>query len=157
MTVPAPQEPDKSIEATERPLKQVVEPEVKASWVVRSKSFIEGCFEVLDLIGQKVMGELWKTVYLSIQDAIALAFLIRVSGQIAYWISGKDFSSFAVCSKEDPLGPSYWACYIIVLLDFALWFVLVPRFGIRFIKDLRESFKMKALDAENSTREENAE
>jgi hypothetical protein len=95
-------------------------------------------WEPLDLIGKALMGELWRTVYLSIQDAIALGVLLQLPSLIGQWIIGKDFSGFDVCWQEGALSVSHYACCIIVISGFLLWVVLFGRIWGRFIADWRE-------------------
>ena len=95
-------------------------------------------WEPLDIVGKGVVGDLWRTVYLSIQDAIALSILLQIPSLIGRIIIGKDFSSFDVCLQENPLGASRYACFIIVMSDFCLWIILAGRVLGRFWADLRE-------------------
>jgi len=79
---------------------------------------------------------------LSIQDPIALSVLLRIPSWIAQWIIGKDFSSFDVCLRENALGASRYACFIIVAADFLLWIILAGRIIGRFwaeVSHLRRS------------------
>lgn len=84
------------------------------------------------------MGDLWRTVYLSVQDAIALSTLLQLPGLVGRIIIGKDFASFDVCLQENALGVSRYACFIIVISDFLLWIGLAGRILGRFWADLRE-------------------
>jgi hypothetical protein len=81
------------------------------------------------------MGDLWCTVYLSVQDAIALGTLLKLPGLLGHIIIGKDFATFDVCVKESPLGIMFYACYIIIASDFCLWILLVGRIISRFLVD----------------------
>lgn len=94
-------------------------------------------------MGKALMGDLWTTTYLSVQDAIALSILLQVPGLIGQWIIGKSFSDFSVCLQESALGPTRYACFIIVASDFLLWIVLAGRIIGRFWVDLRELRKSK--------------
>jgi hypothetical protein len=109
----------------------------------RTKEILENILEPLDLIGKRLMGELWRTFYLSVQDAIALSCLLQIPGLIGRWIIGKEFSSFDVCLKENALGASRYACFIIVASDFLLWIVLAGRILGRFWEDVRSLQKKK--------------
>ena len=93
-------------------------------------------WEPLDLLGQGLLGDLWRTTYLSIQDAIALSILLRIPGLIGRLIIGKEFTSFDVCLQENALGALRYACFIIVTSDFGLWFILAVRIIGRFWADL---------------------
>jgi uncharacterized protein YjbI with pentapeptide repeats len=48
----------------------------------------------LDFLGRALMGDLWRTIYLSIQDAIALGVLLTLPSLVGRVIIGKDFSGF---------------------------------------------------------------
>ncbi len=87
------------------------------------------------------MGDLWRTVYLSIQDAIALGILLQVPNFLGRIIIGKDFASFDLCLKESPLGVTRYACYIMVTSDFLLWILLFFRILGRFIAGWREQWQ----------------
>lgn len=100
-------------------------------------------WEPLDLIGQGLMGELWRTIYLSVQDAIALGVLLQLPSLVGKIIIGKDFSSFDVCLQENALGVSRYACFIIVTSDFCLWIILAGRIIGRFWVDLRHLLRDK--------------
>ncbi len=109
----------------------------------RTEKVLENIFEPLDLLGQRLMGELWRTFYLSVQDAIALGLLFQIPGLIGRWIIGKEFSSFDVCLQENALGASRYACFIIVASDFLLWIVLAGRIVGRFWEDFSSLWKKR--------------
>ncbi|MBK1987803.1 hypothetical protein A0J48_009675 [Sphaerospermopsis aphanizomenoides BCCUSP55] len=102
-----------------------------------TKTVVMNVLEFVDQLFYGFMGELGRTVYASIQDAIALSILLQVPGLIGKIIIGKDFSSFDVCLKENPLGASCYACFIIVTSDFLLWIVLAGRIIARFCADIK--------------------
>jgi hypothetical protein len=97
---------------------------------------LNAIFDLINVIGQKIMGDLWRTVYLSIQDAIALACIIQIPSLIGKLIIGKEYSSFNICLLEDALGPNRYACFVIVIADFGLWAVLGGRVLTRCIQDI---------------------
>jgi hypothetical protein len=103
----------------------------------RTEQLLLNIWEPLDVLGQGFMGDLWRTVYLSVQDAIALSILLQLPSLIGRVIIGKDFSSFDVCLLENPLGVSRYACFIIITSDFCLWIILAGRIVGRFWVDLR--------------------
>lgn len=109
----------------------------KSLWGKRIERFLDNILEPIDLVGQRLLGDLWKTFYLTVQDAIALGLLLQIPSFIGRIIIGKDFSSFDVCLQENALGPSRYACFIIVTSDFLLWIVLAGRIIARFIVDLK--------------------
>lgn len=104
----------------------------------RTERVLLNIWEPLDVVGRGLMGDLWRTVYLSVQDAIALSILLQLPSIIGRVIIGKDFSSFDVCLQENPLGVPRYACFIIVSSGFCLWIVLAGRIVGRFLVALRE-------------------
>lgn len=111
--------------------------------------FLKNIWEPLDLVGQSLMGDYWKTVYLSVQDAIALYILLKIPDLIGQWIFGKSFSDFGICFQESALGASRYACFIIVASDFLLWIVIAGRIIGRFWADLSELKKGKSSHGSN--------
>lgn len=99
---------------------------------------VSNLLEAIDQLFYGLMGQLGRTVYESIQDAIALSILLTIPSLIGKWIIGKDFASFDVCLAENPLGASRYACFIIVASDFLLWIVLAGRIIGRFWADLKQ-------------------
>ncbi|NJK30279.1 MAG: hypothetical protein HC940_09080 [Acaryochloris sp. SU_5_25] len=102
-----------------------------------TRNLLRNIWEPLDHVGHALMGDLWRTVYLSVQDAIALSTLLQVPSWVGRVIIGRDFASFDVCQQENPLGVARYACYIIVTSDFLLWILLASRILGRFIADFR--------------------
>ncbi|MDJ0706589.1 MAG: hypothetical protein QNJ46_25240 [Leptolyngbyaceae cyanobacterium MO_188.B28] len=103
-----------------------------------AKKLLVNIWEPSDLLGKGLLGDLWRTTYLSIQDAIALSILLRIPGLIGRLIIGKEFNGFDVCLQENALGASRYACFIIVTSDFGLWFILAVRIIGRFWADLSD-------------------
>ena len=118
----------------------------------RTRTILMNVWEPLDLLGKALMGDLWTSVYLSIQDAIALSLILQLPGLIGQLILGKSFSSFDVCLKENPLGVNRYACFIIVASDFLLWIVLAGRIIGRFWADLSDLRKDKGGNGHGSSR-----
>ena len=102
---------------------------------------MDNILEPIDLVGQRLLGDLWKTFYLTVQDAIALGLLLQIPSFIGKIIIGKDFSSFDVCLKENALGPSFYACFIIVGADVLLWISLAGRIIARFNRDFKNLWR----------------
>ncbi len=107
----------------------------------QTQAFLTSFWESLDQLGHALMGDLWRTVYLSIQDAIALGVLLQVPSWVGRIIIGKDFASFDLCQLESPLGVTRYACYIIITSDFLLWILLASRILGRFIAEGREQWQ----------------
>jgi len=112
-------------------------PKLKTKTGARVQTLLLNLWEPLDLLGQGLMGDLWRTVYLSVQDAFALGILLQLPSFVGRVIIGKDFASFDVCLLENPLGVSRYACFIIITSDFCLWIILAGRIIGRFWADLR--------------------
>jgi hypothetical protein len=125
-----------SVNVSTTPPQQPLQPKTK--WAGGVEKFLEQILEPLDVLGQRILGDLWRTFYLTIQDAIALALLLQIPGLLGQLITGKNFSSFDVCLQENALGVSRYACFIIVISDFLLWIVIAGRALIRFWQDLRD-------------------
>ena len=92
----------------------------------------------IDVIGKAIMGDLWKTFYETIQDAITLSLLLHIPSLIGTWILGKEFSGFDACMRENIFGINRYACFIIIFADFCLWIVLLGRIISRFLADLNK-------------------
>jgi hypothetical protein len=52
--------------------------ELKTQTGKRVQRLLLNVWEPLDVLGQGLMGDLWRTVYLSVQDAIALSILLQL-------------------------------------------------------------------------------
>lgn len=113
-------------------------PKLKTETGKRAERLLLNLWEPLDVLGRGLMGDLWRSVYLSVQDAIALSVLLQLPSFVGRIIIGKDFSSFDVCLQENPFGVSRYACFIIVTSDFCLRIVLAGRIIGRFWLDLRD-------------------
>lgn len=97
--------------------------------------------EPIDEIGNRAFGDLWRTFYSTIQDAIVLSLLLKIPNLVSTLILGKEFSSFDRCLTENAFGVDRYACFIIVIGDFCLWIVLGGRILIRFVKDFQNLIK----------------
>jgi hypothetical protein len=118
----------------------------------KTQKVLTSVWESLDQVGQGLMGELWRTVYQSVQDAIALGVLLQVPSWLGKIIIGKDFASYDLCLKESPLGVTRYACYIMVTSDFLLWILLASRIFGRFIAEGRERWQ-NMRDNDRGTRQ----
>ena len=109
------------------------QPPPKTEWGRKTEEVLENIFEPLDLIGRRLLGSSWRLLYESILDAIVFSFLLIIPSIIGRFILGKDFSSYDVCWKENPLGATYYACYAIVTSDILLWIGIIARIFRRFL------------------------
>jgi hypothetical protein len=120
-------------------LSQPTQPSLlKTQWGIKTEALLEKISEPLDVVGSRLMGDLWRTFYLTVQDAIALSLILQVPGIIGQVILGKSFSSFDICPLENALGVNRYACFIIVASNFLLWMILAGRILGRFWADLSE-------------------
>lgn len=103
-----------------------------------TRKAVMNVLEVVDQVLYGLMGQLGRTVYGSIQDAIAIGILVKIPGLIFQTISDKKFDDFTSCSQESPWGSSFYFCFIIVGSDFLLLIVIVGRTLIRFWRDLKD-------------------
>jgi hypothetical protein len=103
-----------------------------------TKKVVMNVLELVDQVFYGLMGKLGRTVYGSIQDAIAIGIILKLPGLIGEIIIGKDFSGFNICLQESAWGISFYACFIIVASDFLLWIVLAGRIIARFRADLKD-------------------
>ncbi|MEM9008521.1 MAG: hypothetical protein AAGE59_34050 [Cyanobacteria bacterium P01_F01_bin.86] len=95
-------------------------------------------------IGERTFGLLWLTLFESVQDAITLGLLVRIPGLLSNWVLDKEFAGLDTCWLENNVwSVSRYACFTVVLSDYALWGVLIPRILFRFYRDLKNLFKEK--------------
>ncbi|MCC3415477.1 MAG: hypothetical protein JGK24_28955 [Microcoleus sp. PH2017_29_MFU_D_A] len=120
------------------PTPVVPSPPVSTKLGTFTQKLVMNVLEVVDQVLYGLMGQLGRTVFGSIQDAIAIGILLKLPGLIGEIIIGKDFSGFDICLKESPWGVSRYACFIIVASDFLLWIVLAGRIIGRFWADLKD-------------------
>ncbi|NJM61443.1 MAG: hypothetical protein HC849_16585 [Oscillatoriales cyanobacterium RU_3_3] len=71
-----------------------------------TRKLVMNVLEIVDRVFYGLMGKLGRTVYGSIQDAIALGILLKIPALIGQMIIGKDFSIFDICLQESPWGVS---------------------------------------------------
>ncbi len=120
------------------PTPVVPSPPVSTKLGTFTQKLVMNVLEFVDQVLYGLMGQLGRTVFGSIQDAIAIGILLKLPGLIGEKIIGKDFSSWDICLKENFLGSSFYACFIIVTSDFMLWIVLGGRIIGRFRADLKD-------------------
>ncbi|MGK7899816.1 MAG: hypothetical protein AB4352_00105 [Hormoscilla sp.] len=136
MTQPPPNPQQTGLQSSPPPVQQ--SPPATTRLGLLTKKVLSNILEVVDQLLWAVMGKLGRTVYGSIQDAIALSILLTIPGFIGELILGKNFSSYDICLLENALGASRYACYIIVTSKFLLWIVIAGRIIIRFWKNLKD-------------------
>jgi hypothetical protein len=107
---------------------------MKTSFLIKLKTF----FDFVDKCGKFLLGDLWRTFYLSLQDAIALSLLLKIPDAIASIIIGREFSDLNVCITYNETNPTRYACFIIVSSNFLLWILLAGRILVRFLISLGE-------------------
>jgi hypothetical protein len=109
----------------------------------KAEKILAAVLDPIDVVGKALMGDLWKTFYESVQDALALSLLLHIPSLIGTLILGKEFSGFDACMQESPFGVNRFACFIIVTSDFCLWIVLAGRIISRFLSDLNQLLAKK--------------
>lgn len=108
----------------------------KRSLVESTEEFLNTIWELLDTVGKKIFGELWESIYLTVQDGIGLYIIVHIPSLIMLAFFGKTFFSYSVClSVEDYLSPIRAGCFVIVTADFCVWMVLAGRIIGRFLED----------------------
>ncbi len=99
--------------------------------------FLENCWKPLDAIGQALMGSLWRDVYETVQDAIALCLLFSIPGWIGKLILKADYSGFDQCYQNwNSWNINRYACYVIVGSGFVLWIMVAGRIIGRVINKI---------------------
>lgn len=94
---------------------------------------------VIHVIGQRVLGPLWLTLFESIQDAVVLGLLFQIPGSLYKWTAGASFPGLDVCWIDHNVwSTSRYACFTVVLSDYAVWAVLVPRVLFRVFRDIKK-------------------
>jgi len=87
----------------------------------RVDRWLEEKLDVLHVVGTRLLGGLWMTLFESIQDAIVLGLLVKIPGLLSKWVIGQEFSGLDACW----LGNNEWsiaryACYAVVISDYTL-------------------------------------
>lgn len=116
-------------------------PEAKTDLGMLTKNVVSSIFEVVDQLLWIVMGKLGRTVYLTIQDAIALSLIQRIPGLIYKSILGKNFSGYDVCMLGNTFDTSCVACYVIVTFKYLFWILLASRFLGRVLINIKDYWK----------------
>lgn len=103
----------------------------------KTEGFLKAIWGPIDALGSAVMGDLWPTLYESVQDAVPLSLLLKIPSAIGFLILGKQYSGFDACFKEDIWAVDRYACFVIVISDLLLWLVLTGRVVGRFVADMQ--------------------
>ena len=104
---------------------------------MKIEEFLETLWKPLDKIGQALMGSLWRDVYETFQDAIALCFLFSIPGWIGNLILKADYSGFDECYNGwNALNVNRYGCYVIVGSGFVLWIIIAGRIIGRTINNV---------------------
>ncbi len=89
---------------------------------------LEQVGEWVEPIGKAIFGSLWRDVYETTQDAIALCFLFSIPGWIGKLVLKADYSGFDQCYQGwNVWNVNRYACYVIVGSGFVLWIVVAGR------------------------------
>ncbi|MEO1686185.1 MAG: hypothetical protein AAFS06_23380 [Cyanobacteria bacterium J06631_12] len=105
----------------------------------RVAAILDTWLSILHVIGKRVFGPLWMTFFESVQDAIALGLLVKIPTLLSIWVLKKEFSGWNVCwAQYGVWDTSRYACFAVVLSDYTLWAVLIPRILCRFLRDLKK-------------------
>lgn len=88
-------------------------------------------------VGIVLLGDLWRDVYLTIQDAIGLGILYVIFGWIFHWITKENFTGFDQCwDTWSVWEANRYFCFVVVLLAFSSCITLCGRILKRLLKDL---------------------
>lgn len=103
---------------------------------------LENWWKPLDAIGNALMGSLWRDVYETFQDAIALCLLFSIPGWIGKIILKADYSGFDQCYNGwNAWNVNRYACYVIVGSGFLLWITIAGRIIGRTINNVLKKNK----------------
>ena len=98
---------------------------------------LENLWKPVDAVGKSLMGSLWRDVYETVQDAIALCALFSIPGAIGKIILKEDYSGFDQCYESwNAWNVNRYACYVIVGSGFILWTVVSGRIMSRTINNV---------------------
>lgn len=113
----------------------------------------------LDEIGQSIIGDLWRPIYLTIQDTIAvlvLVFILGLLGSQLQGVTGQQFADFRSCHRFSFTNVNFYQCYVITGSNFTVWFIFAGRFILHFWEtveeiwlDWREKKRSKPIHTDN--------
>lgn len=78
----------------------------------------------VDKLGKALLGDMWRSVYLSFQDAIALLVILYIPSLIGQLILSNTFLDFSVC-LDSTIGVQFYGSLIIGAANFLVW-ILIP-------------------------------
>lgn len=94
-------------------------------------------WEPVDILGESILGDLWRDIYLTIQDAIGLGLLFKLFSWIFKFITGEDFVGLKHCfNMATPWQINRYFCLVVVLLGFSSCITLAGRIVKRFFIDV---------------------
>ena len=103
----------------------------------RLKPTLKLGLESINSVGSFLLGDLWKTFCLSVQDALAVGLVLLLPRLIGSILQYGEFERISDCHTLDIDSPRTLACYVIVSSGFLAWILIAGRFLGRFIKDFR--------------------
>jgi hypothetical protein len=90
---------------------------------------LDRLIELASKLAQTILGRFWWPIIRdTAQDALGAYLVLSIGGFVGKHIAGKDFSSLNICLNEwqqDPTGVTPYVCYCMVILDYALWAVVL--------------------------------
>lgn len=105
------------------------------------EQILEQAGESIDSIGKAVMRELWRDVYETFQDAIALFILFSIPGWIGKLILKEEYSGFDQCYQGwNAWNVNRYGCYVIIGSGFLLWIIVTGRVLGRALKTIKNIF-----------------
>ena len=133
----------------------------------RTRAQLITLWEPLDEIGRAIMGDLWRTTYLTIQDALAatvVSIALHFIGLALQGTTGQTFSDLKACVTSYPItSVSRYQCLVIGAASFPVWFVFAGRFILHLWEDWidfridwmrRRKDKLRQLQAERGRQED---
>ena len=104
--------------------------------------FLENFWQPLDTIGQAWMGNWWRGIYETVQDAILLCLFLAIPGWMGKLILKADYSSFDQCNNSwHAWNMNRYACYAIVGSGFVFWVMFTGRIIGRTINNIYQKKK----------------
>lgn len=100
-------------------------------------TFLDRWLAVIHVVGERVLGPLWMTLFESVQDAVTLGLLFKIPSLLSKIVLNQEFSGLDECLTDSNVWSiSRYACGAVVLSDYTLWAALIPRILFRFFRDM---------------------